>query len=61
MEENRKHIAQPDYPVHELFKRRWSPVAFSLQPFEPEKLAGLLEVAPGVAKTGTASQNPKAP
>lgn len=40
-----KHIAPTDYPIHELFKRRWSPVAFSPRQVEPQKLAGMLEAA----------------
>jgi nitroreductase len=38
-------LAENQYPVHELIKRRWSPRAFSAQPVEPEKLRSLLEAA----------------
>ena len=31
--------------LHELLERRWSPVAFSPRPVEPEKLRSLLEAA----------------
>jgi nitroreductase len=34
-----------DYPIHDLLKKRWSPVAFSDQPVEPEKLRSILEAA----------------
>ncbi|MGK7941975.1 MAG: nitroreductase family protein [Crocosphaera sp.] len=33
------------YPIHELIKQRWSPVAFNNRPIEPEKIASLLEAA----------------
>jgi nitroreductase len=33
------------YPVHELIRSRWSPVAFSAKPVEPEKLRSMLEAA----------------
>lgn len=37
--------AQTDFPIHELLRSRWSPVAFSSRPVEPEKLRSLLEAA----------------
>lgn len=37
--------AETQYPVHELIERRWSPLAFSAQAVEPEKLCSLLEAA----------------
>jgi nitroreductase len=37
--------AEPQYPIHELIRRRWSPRAFSSRPVEPEKLRSLLEAA----------------
>jgi nitroreductase len=33
------------YPVHDLIRSRWSPVAFSAKPVEPGKLRSLLEAA----------------
>jgi nitroreductase len=38
-------LAQTDYPILELLKRRWSPRAFSDQMVEPEKLRSLFEAA----------------
>jgi nitroreductase len=38
-------LAQTDYPILELLKRRWSPRAFSDQMVEPEKLLSLFEAA----------------
>ncbi|HEY9640057.1 MAG TPA: nitroreductase family protein [Coleofasciculaceae cyanobacterium] len=32
-------------PIHELLKKRWSPLAFSDQPVEAEKLCSVLEAA----------------
>jgi nitroreductase len=37
--------AEPQHPIHELLRRRWSPRAFSSRPIEPEKLRSLLEAA----------------
>jgi nitroreductase len=37
--------ADAQYPIHDLFKRRWSPSAFSNQPVEAEKLRILFEAA----------------
>lgn len=37
--------ARPDYPIHELMVRRWSPRAFLPKSVEPEKLRSLLEAA----------------
>jgi nitroreductase len=33
------------YPIHDLLKRRWSPLAFSGRMVEPEKLQSLFEAA----------------
>jgi nitroreductase len=33
------------YPIEELLQRRWSPLAYSDQPVEPEKLRSVLEAA----------------
>ncbi|MDJ0507899.1 MAG: nitroreductase family protein [Crocosphaera sp.] len=33
------------YPIHELIKQRWSPVAFNNRPIEATKVASLLEAA----------------
>jgi nitroreductase len=38
-------LATSQFPIHELLQHRWSPLAFSSQPVEPEKLASLLEAA----------------
>jgi len=38
-------LAQTDYPILELLKRRWSPRAFSDQMIEPEELRSLFEAA----------------
>jgi nitroreductase len=37
--------ADTRHPVHDLIRRRWSPLAFSDRPVEPEKLLSLLEAA----------------
>lgn len=37
--------AQPDYPVHELITRRWSPYAFSERPVSRDDLRSLFEAA----------------
>ncbi|MEL4896210.1 nitroreductase family protein [Crocosphaera sp. Alani8] len=37
--------ADNQYPIHELIKQRWSPLAFNIRPIEPEKIASLLEAA----------------
>lgn len=37
--------AQADYPVHDLIKRRWSPVSFLEKPVEFEKIKSLFEAA----------------
>ncbi|WP_107668407.1 nitroreductase family protein [Cyanothece sp. BG0011] len=37
--------ANNQYPIHELIKQRWSPLAFDNRPIEPEKIASLLEAA----------------
>jgi nitroreductase len=38
-------LAQTDYPIVEILKRRWSPRAFSDRMVEPEKLQSLFEAA----------------
>lgn len=38
-------LAQTDYPIVEILKRRWSPRTFSDQMVEPEKLRSLFEAA----------------
>jgi nitroreductase len=38
-------LATSQFPIHEVLQRRWSPLAFSSQPIEPEKLSSLLEAA----------------
>jgi nitroreductase len=38
-------LAQTDYPIVEVLKRRWSPREFSDQMVEPEKLRSLIEAA----------------
>jgi nitroreductase len=37
--------AVTQYPIHELLKRRWSPLAFSNRMVEPDTLRSLLEAA----------------
>jgi nitroreductase len=37
--------AETVHPVHELIRRRWSPLAFADKPVEPEKLQSLCEAA----------------
>ncbi len=37
--------AETKYPVHELLRRRWSPVAFSDRRVDPETIGSLLEAA----------------
>jgi nitroreductase len=37
--------AQPDHPIHDLLRRRWSPRAFDSRPVEPALLRSLLEAA----------------
>jgi nitroreductase len=37
--------AANDHPIHDLLRRRWSPVAFDPRPVEREKLLSLLEAA----------------
>lgn len=34
-----------DYSIHELLQKRWSPLAFSEQPVEADKICSLLEAA----------------
>ncbi|MEM7534414.1 MAG: nitroreductase family protein [Chloroflexota bacterium] len=38
-------IATPDYPIHELLQKRWSPRAFAPKPLETETICSLLEAA----------------
>lgn len=37
--------ANTNYPIHDLIKYRWSPVAFDSRLVEPEKIGSLLEAA----------------
>ncbi len=37
--------AETQYPIHDLIRDRWSPLAFDSKPVEPEKLGSLLEAA----------------
>jgi nitroreductase len=37
--------ANPQFPIHELLKHRWSPRGFADRPVEPEKLQSLFEAA----------------
>ena len=37
--------AESAFPLHDLIQRRWSPVAFSEQPVERDKIGSLLEAA----------------
>lgn len=37
--------ANSQYPIHQLLQKRWSPLAFSQQQVEKEKLCSLLEAA----------------
>ncbi|MBW4540612.1 MAG: nitroreductase family protein [Myxacorys chilensis ATA2-1-KO14] len=37
--------ADTQYPIEEVLQHRWSPLAFSDQPVEPEKLSSVLEAA----------------
>lgn len=37
--------ADAQYPIHDLLRQRWSPLAFSDQMVEPEKLLSVLEAA----------------
>src|SRR5712692_6338646 len=38
-------LAETQYPIHDLLRRRWSPRAFSSRPVEPDKLRSLWEAA----------------
>jgi hypothetical protein len=38
--------ADNTYPIHDLFKRRWSPRAFAERPVEHEKLRSLFDYPP---------------
>src|SRR2546422_11579486 len=38
-------LAEIQYPIHDLLRRRWSPRAFSSRPVEPDKLRSLWEAA----------------
>ncbi len=37
--------ATTTYPIHELVRKRWSPVGFADRPVEREKLLSLFEAA----------------
>ncbi|BAZ14091.1 nitroreductase [Calothrix sp. NIES-4071] len=37
--------ADTQYPIHDLLRQRWSPLAFSDRTVEPEKLCSVLEAA----------------
>ena len=39
------NLADTQYPIDDLLQRRWSPLAFSQQLVEPEKLRSVLEAA----------------
>ena len=39
------NLADTQYPIHDLLRQRWSPLAFSQQRVEPEKLCSVLEAA----------------
>ena len=39
------NLADTQYPIDDLVRRRWSPLAFSQQLVEPEKLCSVLEAA----------------
>jgi nitroreductase len=43
--------ADTQFPIHDLLKRRWSPLAFSSQPIEKERLESLLEAASWAASS----------
>jgi|SRR5437870_10528462 len=38
-------MAETQYPIHDLLRKRWSPRAFSSRPVEPDTLRSLLEAA----------------
>ncbi|NJM69924.1 MAG: nitroreductase family protein [Scytonema sp. RU_4_4] len=40
-----KKPADTQFPIHDLLKQRWSPLAFSSQPLEKKTLCSLLEAA----------------
>lgn len=44
-------ISNTQYPVEDLLRRRWSPVGFSAQPVETEKLCTVLEAAAWAASS----------
>ncbi|WP_410500478.1 nitroreductase family protein [Chroococcidiopsis sp. SAG 2025] len=43
--------AQTRYPIHDLLRQRWSPLAFSARLVEPEKLHSVLEAASWAASS----------
>lgn len=43
--------ADTKFPIHDLLKQRWSPLAFSSQPIEKERLKSLLEAASWAASS----------
>jgi len=44
-------LANTQYPIHDLLRKRWSPLAFSNQTVEAEKLNSLLEAASWAASS----------
>ena len=44
-------VAQTQYPIHNLLRQRWSPLAFSDRMVEPEKLRSVLEAASWAASS----------
>jgi len=38
-------LAETQFPIHDLLRRRWSPLAFADRLVEPEKLGSILEAA----------------
>jgi nitroreductase len=41
------------YPIHDLLRRRWSPVGFADRPIEPQNLQSLFEAARWAASPAT--------
>lgn len=44
-------LANTQYPIHDLLRQRWSPLAFSERMVEPEKLHSVLEAASWAASS----------
>jgi len=44
-------IAKTQYPIDDLLRQRWSPLAFSTQTVEPDKLRSILEAASWAASS----------